>query len=209
MAVDQNSGNINPNTQPVGGAEDYEHLLDDYSHFGPPAEGEVLQGKVLKVTPQDVIVDFGYKSEGLVPATQFAGPDGQVTVRPGDHVDVVIDHGPPVEGFILLSHEKAARLRVWDNLEKAFQDQLIISGHVLGRVKGGLEVDVGVKSFMPGSQVDSRPLRNLDVLLGLTPKFTLEHVLKGEKLMEEIVLEAPVPDAPSLRDPSITKLVRK
>jgi small subunit ribosomal protein S1 len=165
MAVDQDSGKINPNPQPVGGPEDYEHLLDDYSHFGPPAEGEVLQGKVLKVTPQDVIVDFGYKSEGLVPAVQFAGPDGQVTVQPGDQVDVVIDHGPPVEGFILLSHEKAARLRVWDNLEKAFQDQLIISGHVLGRVKGGLEVDVGVKSFMPGSQVDSRPLRNLDVLV--------------------------------------------
>lgn len=166
MAVDENSGKLNSTSPPNSGPEDYEHLLDDYSHFSPPAEGEVLQGKVLKVTPQDVIVDFGYKSEGSVPAVQFAGPDGQVTVQPGDLVDVIIDHGPPVEGYILLSHEKAARLRVWDDLEKAFQDQLIISGHVLGRVKGGLSVDVGVQSFMPGSQVDSRPLRNLDVLVG-------------------------------------------
>src|ERR1700674_3023302 len=124
MAVDQNSGKINPTTQPGGGPEDYEHLLDDYSHFGPPAEGEVLQGKVLKVTPQDVIVDFGYKSEGLVPAIQFAGSDGQVTFNQGHQVDWITDHGPPVEGYILLSHEKAARLRVWDDLEKAFQDQL-------------------------------------------------------------------------------------
>jgi len=165
MAVDQNSGKLEPPLQ--NNSEDYEHLLDDYSHFVPPGEGEVLDGTVLKVTAQEVIVDFGYKSEGLVPIEQFRAPDGSVQVQPGDVIDVMIDHGPEVEGYTLLSHERAARIRVWDNLEKAFEQQLVISGHVLGRVKGGLSVDVGIKSFMPGSQVDPRPVRNLDSFIGL------------------------------------------
>jgi len=160
MAGEKSSGKVELPVQST--AEDYEHLLDDYSHFVPPAEGEILEGRVLKVTGQEVIVDFGYKSEGLVPIEQFRAPDGEIHVRPGDVIDVMIDHGEEVEGYILLSHEKAARLRIWENLEKAFEEQLIISGRVLGRVKGGLSVDVGVKSFMPGSQVDPRPVRNLD-----------------------------------------------
>ena len=164
MAVDQNSGKVE---QPVPTtAEDYEHLLDDYSHFVPPAEGEILDGRVLKVTATEVIIDFGYKSEGLVPLEQFRSPDGEIQVHPGDVVDVMIDHGQEVEGYILLSHEKAARLRIWENLEKAFQEQLIISGRVLGRVKGGLSVDVGIQGFMPGSQIDPRPVRNLDSFVG-------------------------------------------
>src|ERR1700682_4471079 len=164
MSVDQNNGKLE---HPVeSNVEEYEHLLDDYSHFVPPAEGEILDGRVLKVTGQEVIIDFGSKSEGLVPLEQFRGSDGEIQVRPGDVVDVMIDHGEDVEGYILLSHEKAARLRVWENLEKAFQEQLIISGRVLGRVKGGLSVDVGIKSFMPGSQVDARPVRNLEAFIG-------------------------------------------
>jgi small subunit ribosomal protein S1 len=164
MAVDQNSGKWEPPLQIS--TEDYEHLLDDYSHFVPPSEGEVLQGKVLKVTATEVIVDFGSKSEGLVPIEQFRQPGGEIQVQSGDVIDVMIDHGPQVEGYILLSHEKAARLRVWENLESAFQEQLIISGRVLGRVKGGLSVDVGIKAFMPGSQVDPRPIRNLETFTG-------------------------------------------
>jgi small subunit ribosomal protein S1 len=163
MAVDQKHGQ--PGLPVSAEAEEYEYLLDDYTHFAPPAEGEVLDGTVLKITSKEVIVDFGYKSEGLVPIDQFVGPDGQVTVHSGDVVDVMIDHGEPQEGYVLLSHAKAARLRIWDNLERAFQDQLVVSGRVLGRVKGGLSVDVGIKAFMPGSQADSRPVHNLDSLI--------------------------------------------
>ena len=142
MAIENKDAQPDSGLQP--GAEDYEYLLDDYTHFAPPAEGEVLQGTVLKVTAKDVIVDFGYKSEGLVPVEQFqTRRRAKYSVQVGDVVDVMIDHGEPVEGYVLLSHAKAARLRVWDNLDKAFQEQLIISGHVLGRVKGGLSVDVG------------------------------------------------------------------
>jgi small subunit ribosomal protein S1 len=162
MAVDPNN---KPGDEEV--PNNYENLLDDYSHFAPPAADEVLQGKVVGITAKDVIVDFGYKSEGLVPIEQFQGPGGDVTVQPGDPVDVMIDHaGEQPEGYVLLSHTRAARLRIWDNLEKAYQEQLVISGRVLGRVKGGLAVDVGIKAFMPGSQADPRPVHNLDSLVG-------------------------------------------
>ena len=149
--------------QPV--PESYEDLLDDYSHFAPPSADQVLQGTVLTVTAKDVIVDFGYKSEGIVPIEEFM-TDGQVSVHAGDVVDVMIDHGGQSEGYVALSHTRAARLRVWDDLEKAHQQQLTVSGHVLGRVKGGLAVDVGTKAFMPGSQVDPRPIHNMDSLIG-------------------------------------------
>jgi len=140
--------------------------MEDYSHFAPPVEGEVLAGHVLKVTEKEVIVDVGFKSEGLVPIEQFKLLDGSVRVAPGDVVDVMVDHRGEVEGYILLSHERAARIRAWDNLEKAFRENLLVSGRVLGRIKGGLMVDVGVKAFMPGSQADSHPVHNLDALIG-------------------------------------------
>src|SRR6266849_3725310 len=85
---------------------DYEQLIDDYSHLAPPHEGELLEGHVLKVTAKDVIVDFGYKSEGIVPIEQFIQADGSTQVQRGDTIDVMIDRtGPPPEGYILLSHE--------------------------------------------------------------------------------------------------------
>lgn len=147
--------------------EDYEHLLEDYSHYAPPSEGEVFQGRVLAVTNKDVIIDIGYKSEGLVPLSQFAQPDGTVSVKPGDTVDVMVDRGaPPVEGYVVLSHDKAAQLRYWDVLEQAHEQGLVVSGRVIGKTKGGLTVDVGVIAFMPGSQVDSRPFHNADALVG-------------------------------------------
>ena len=154
--MEQNNGQI----------ENYEELLDDYSHFAPPAADEVLQGTVLSITGQDVIIDFGYKCEGIAPLSEFQTPSGEIAVQAGDAVDVMIEHGEQPEGYVLLSHTRAARLRIWDNLEKAFQEQLVISGRVLGRVKGGLAVDVGIKAFMPGSQADPRPVHNLDSLVG-------------------------------------------
>ena len=154
-------------SQPVSTEEtDYEQLIDDYSHFAPPHEGELLQGRIVKRHEKDVIVDFGYKSEGLVPIEQFAQPDGSITIQVGDVIDVMVDRqGEQPEGYILLSHQKASRLRSWDNLEKAHRDGLVVSGRVTGRIKGGLSVDVGVPAFMPGSQIDVRPIHNLDSFL--------------------------------------------
>ena len=147
--------------------EEYEHLIEDYSHLAPPTEGELLQGHVVKVTPQEVIVDFGYKLEGLVPIEQVRQPDGSIPFKSGDAIDVMIDRqGPQPEGYALLSHSKASRLRIWDTLERAMREQLLVSGRVTERTKGGLMVDVGVPAFMPGSQVDVRPIHDLDQFVG-------------------------------------------
>src|SRR5436190_20625002 len=147
--------------------DDLEHLIEDYSHLAPPSEGELLQGHVVKITPTEAIVDVGYKLEGVVPIDQVRQPDGSVAFKAGDSIDVMIDRGgPQPEGFVLLSYSKAARLRIWDTLERATREQLLISGHVTERTKGGLMVDVGVPAFMPGSQVDVRPSHDLDSLVG-------------------------------------------
>src|SRR6476469_4531320 len=128
MASNPDERNVPSTPGPVDESE-YEHLLEDYSHLAPPSEGEMLQGRVLKVTPKEVIVDIAYKTEGLVPIEQFQAADGSVTVQPGDVIDVIIDRsGPQPGGYILLSHEKAARLHSWETLERAHRDNLLISG---------------------------------------------------------------------------------
>src|ERR1035437_8551692 len=176
MAVDQDNGQVDPLVP-----ESYEHLLEDYRQFAPPAAGEVVQGPVLGITAKDVIIDFGYKSEGIVPIDQFQSPTGEVTVKRGDVVDVMIDRSEHVGGYQLLCYTQAERRRVWDDLERASNDQLILSGRVLGRVKGGLAVDVGVKAFMPGSQADPRPVHNLAVEdeINSRKSVTLEHLSEG------------------------------
>src|SRR5580698_8866307 len=146
--------------------EEYQHLLEDDCHLAPPARHEVLEGRVLKISGSDVFIDVGYKSDGVAPLSQFTDANGAVTIHNGDLVEVMVESGHTSEGYVLLSHEKAARLKIWDNLESALQQQLTISGLVVGRVKGGLSVDVGVRAFMPGSQVDARPMRNVEQFTG-------------------------------------------
>lgn len=146
--------------------DEYQHLLEDYSHLAPPSRNDVLEGRVLKISGSDVFIDVGYKSDGVAPLAQFQDLSGNVTIQPGDVVEVMVESGQTSEGYVHLSHEKASRIKIWDNLEKALEEQLTLSGRVLGRVKGGLSVDVGVRAFMPGSQVDVRPIRNVDQFIG-------------------------------------------
>jgi small subunit ribosomal protein S1 len=149
-------------------SEDYQAFLDDYSHPSPPShEGEVLQGQVLSVSEKEVIVDIGRKIEGLVPASQFPLKEGKPAVEPGDSIDVMIDrNGPQVEGYILLSYERAHRRHAWEVLEKHAAEGTRVTGKVLSKVKGGLAVDIGVTAFLPGSQIELRPTHNLDAYLG-------------------------------------------
>lgn len=148
-------------------ADEYSHLIEDYSHLAPPSDGEVIQGQVLSVTEKEVIVDIGYKVEGAIPISQVKLNDGTVPVQRGDVIPVIIDrHGSHPEGYILLNFDRANRMRAWDVLEKAHRESLVVSGRVIGRTKGGLTVDVGGIAFMPGSQVDVRPVHNLDSWLG-------------------------------------------
>ncbi len=126
---------------------------------------KVVSGTVLKQTEKHLVVDVGLKSEGLVPLEQVLDHTGAVKFQAGDVIDVVIEREEP-EGGYLVSYERAQRLRVWDTIEKAANDKTPVIGTVVSRVKGGLTVDIGLKAFLPGSQLEIRPVRNLDGYLG-------------------------------------------
>ena len=130
-------------------------------------EEQIVTGTVLKVTAQYVVVDIGYKSEGVVQVAEFTDSEGNVTVKRGDEIAVMREPGHTEEGYIHLSHEKAQRLHAWDEIEKAYNDKASVKARVIDRIKGGLTVDIlGARAFLPGSQVDLRPVRNLDGLKG-------------------------------------------
>jgi small subunit ribosomal protein S1 len=146
--------------------EDFEQLLESFElQQNQASEGEVLKGTVLKIDGEDVVVDVGQKSEGVVRRREFLDAQGVAQVHPGDIIDVVIEHEGGERG-LRLSHEKAARLRLWDELEHAHEQGTIMQGRIVERIKGGLACDIGVKAFLPGSQLDVRPVRNLDAFLG-------------------------------------------
>jgi small subunit ribosomal protein S1 len=126
---------------------------------------KIVQGTVIKQTEKHLVVDVGLKSEGLVPLEQVVDHTGAVRFQPGEVIDVVIEREEP-EGGYLVSYERAARLRVWDTIEKAANEKTPVKGTVVSRVKGGLTVDIGLKAFLPGSQLEIRPVRNLDGYLG-------------------------------------------
>jgi small subunit ribosomal protein S1 len=150
------------------------------------AEGEIVKGRVMKITPSDVVVDIGYKSEGLLPASEVTGYDGVVRVKRGDEIEVFIERLEDSSGYVALSREKAARMRVWDDIEAAYKADQPISGRVLDRVKGGLQVDVGgVKAFLPGSLIDTKPVKNLDALRGHEMKF---KIVSFDKKRSNVVL---------------------
>jgi small subunit ribosomal protein S1 len=130
-------------------------------------EDQIVSGTVLKVTAQYVVVDIGYKSEGVVQVSEFQDHEGNVSVQRGDEIAVMREPGHTEEGYIHLSHQKAQRLKAWDEIEKVFNDKASVKAHVIDRIKGGLTVDIlGARAFLPGSQVDLRPVRNLDALKG-------------------------------------------
>jgi small subunit ribosomal protein S1 len=126
---------------------------------------KIVSGTVLKQTEKHLVIDVGLKSEGLVPLEQVTDHEGAVKFQPGDPIDVVIEREEP-EGGYLVSYERAQRMRVWDTIEKAAADKTPMTGTVVSRVKGGLTVDIGLKAFLPGSQLEIRPVRNLDGYLG-------------------------------------------
>src|SRR5688572_8688005 len=167
-------------------AEDYERLLDMYDvSFKNFAEGEVVKGIVLQVSDSEVIVDVGYKSEGIIPVDEFRDENGQITIKAGDTVDVLLEKTEDKEGYVVLSKEKAEKMKVWDEVERAYQERRVVTGRVIERVKGGLAVDIGVRAFLPGSQVDVRPVRNLDSLKGQELRM---RVIKVNKKRGNIVL---------------------
>jgi small subunit ribosomal protein S1 len=153
--------------EPRPSGEDFGSILDQFEQEQSTLqEGEVVRGRVVGITERGVVIDFGYKSEGIVNQNEFM-ENGELAVKPGDEVDVLVKNMETGEGFPVLSRADAVRLRAWDDLEKAFEEDTPVKGRVIERIKGGLRVDVdGIPAFLPGSQVDIRPVRNLDSLRG-------------------------------------------
>ena len=149
------------------------------------AEGEIVRGRVVAITNNAVVVDVGYKSEGLIPSAEFVNEDGTTTVAVGDDVEVLLEKTEDLEGHILLSYAKAARMRVWTDVENSFKEGRIIKGRVIDRIKGGLTVDVGVRAFLPGSLADIKPVKNLESLRGKDLEF---KVISLDRRRNNIVL---------------------
>src|SRR6185503_9135832 len=124
-------------------SQDFANLLELYDNsFRNIAEGEVVKGTVVKVTPTEVIVDVGFKSEGIIPIEEFMDESGQVTAQPGDTVDVLLERTEDRDGYVVLSREKAEKMKIWDEVERAYQERKVVIGRVIERIKGGLAVDI-------------------------------------------------------------------
>src|SRR6202051_43517 len=162
-------------------SEDFASALENFTTESEEAVGEdrVIKGTVLKLTATHVVVDIGTKSEGMLPLAEVLDHEGKPKVKPGDEIEVMREKGQTEEGYVNLSHQKAARLHAWDEVEKAHHERRPVKATVIERTKGGLTVDVlGARAFLPGSQVDLRPVRNLDGMKGQTLEVTVIKVNK-------------------------------
>jgi small subunit ribosomal protein S1 len=166
-----------------GGMNDFESLMEQ--SLRAPRPGDVLTGTVLLITRDNVIIDINYKCEGQVPLAEFLDHEGKVAVKEGDEVDVYFEGTETENGTVMLSHAKAEKFKIWRELERAFQDETPVEGVILGKVKGGLQVDIGVAAFLPGSHVDLRPARNLDRYVGQRGRF---QILKFNRARGNVVV---------------------
>ena len=166
--------------------DSFSELFEQFQASQEFKVGEIVDGRVLSVTKDYVVVDIGYKAEGQIPLSEFRNDEGEVSVAPGDTVEVYVDHADDDDDALVeLSKDKAERLRVWDQISIACERDELVKGRVITRVKGGLSVDIGVKAFLPGSQVDIRPIRNLEKFLNQEYDF---KVIKFNKRRGNIVL---------------------
>jgi len=171
------------NSATAGGANEFETLFEESLRTVKP--GGVVKGRVVGITSTHVLIDVGYKSEGGIPIQEFSDRHGNLQVKVGDEVDVFFDSSEGENGGIVLSRERAENIKLWEEIEKAYNEGLGIEGRIVGKVKGGFRVDVGVPGFLPGSHVDIRPSRNLDRFIGTTDRFV---ILKYNRARGNVVL---------------------
>ncbi|MFO7920224.1 MAG: S1 RNA-binding domain-containing protein, partial [Nioella sp.] len=166
--------------------EDFEALLEESFEMDTPEEGTVVKGKVIAVEAGQAIIDVGYKMEGRVDLKEFANPGEQPDISVGDEVEVFLRSAENAKGEAVISREMARREEAWDRLEKAYADEERVEGAIFGRVKGGFTVDLGgAVAFLPGSQVDVRPVRDAGPLMGLKQPF---QILKMDRRRGNIVV---------------------
>ncbi|MBW2591603.1 MAG: 30S ribosomal protein S1 [Deltaproteobacteria bacterium] len=170
----------------TGAEETMESLMDMYEEsFKRFGEGEVVIGRIISVDKDYVLVDIGYKSEGQIRINEFKDEEGNVNAKVDDTVEVMVEWWDEEDEVVILSKEKAAKVKVWEDIKKAYDDDGTVDGIITTRVKGGFSVDIGVQAFLPGSQADLRPIRNLDEMVGQT--FTFK-ILKYNRKRSNIVL---------------------
>ena len=177
----------NPNSYQVEGknGESFEKMFEQSLGERDFKVGDVVKGTVVEVQEDYVLVDINYKSEGMIPISEFRMVEGQRNVQVGTEVEVFIDRIENENGMVVLSKDKADMLRAWNDISRAAENEEVIEGTIIAKVKGGLSVDIGVKAFLPGSQIDLRPVRNMDAYIGKTYKF---KVIKFNKRRGNIVL---------------------
>jgi small subunit ribosomal protein S1 len=164
--------------------EDFQRLYE--GSLTTIEEGQILKGRVIDITPDHVTVDVGYKSEGQIPIREFLKRDKKVDVKIGDRIDVLLEKKENEEGFLILSKEKADKVTVWREVSRSCREGEVIEGVIVSKVKGGLSVDIGgLLAFLPGSQIDLKPVRNLDALIGNRLKF---KVIKFNRKRNNVVL---------------------
>jgi len=162
----------------MGFKELYEQSLNQLQY------GDIACGKVVQITSDIVMVDVGWKTEGFIPIKEVKDAQGNVTVSVGDDIEVFIDKRDS-EGNLVLSRDKAAKLKVWDEIKLVSENNQTIKGTVVEKVKGGLSVDIGIIAFLPGSQIDTRPVKDLDQFIGQSLDF---HILKYDRKRNNVVL---------------------
>jgi small subunit ribosomal protein S1 len=170
-------------SQDISKEEDFAELVE--SSFHKVQEGEVVKGVVVQLTPEYVMIDVGSKSEGQIPIEQFLDEGGELTVSVGDNVEVFLEDTEESSGQVRISKSKADKIRIWEEIAEICETDKTITGKVISRVKGGLQVDIGVSAFLPGSQVGLRPVRNFEKFIGVNLDF---NVLKYNRKRGNIVL---------------------
>ena len=146
---------------------------------------ELVTGRIIAIDKDYVLVDIGYKSEGRIRIQEFKDDNGNINASQGDEVEVMVEYWDEDEERVILSKEKAAKVKIWEDIKSSYDKEETIEGVILARVKGGFSVDIGVQAFLPGSQADLRPIRNLDEMVGKTFEF---KILKYNRKRSNIVL---------------------
>ncbi|HET8562321.1 MAG TPA: 30S ribosomal protein S1 [Candidatus Binatia bacterium] len=154
-----------------GGSNDFKALFEESLRSVRP--GGVVKGRVVGITATHVLIDVGYKSEGQIPLQEFLDRQGKVHVQVGDEIDVFFDSSEGENGGIVLSRQRAENIKIWEEIEKAHREGTGVQGSIVGKVKGGFKVDVGVPGFLPGSHLDIRPIRNVDKFIGTIDRFAI------------------------------------
>jgi len=173
-----NSSALPSKDEDMGFKELYEQSLNQIQY------GDIAIGKVVQINADTVMVDVGWKTEGFIPARELRDAKGNINISVGDEIEVFVDKRDS-EGNLILSRDKAAKLKIWDEIKNVCEKNIPIKGKVIEKVKGGLSIDIGVTAFLPGSQIDTRPIKDLDKFIGQTLDF---HVLKYDRKRNNVVL---------------------